>query len=99
MKTDVNFYAFEDAFKTRERKDTFSYKGLRALYDYLLNYEEDTDEEIELDVIALCCEYTEYESLKELQKDYTSIETMEGLQEQTQVIEIEGTDGFIIQVY
>ena len=30
----------------------------------------DTGEEIELDVIALCCEYAEYDSLKEYNDAY-----------------------------
>ena len=36
----------------------------------LTNYEEDTNEEIEFDPIAFCCEYTEYESIEEFWQDY-----------------------------
>lgn len=59
MKTTVSRYDFERAFADAERKDQFSYEGLKALFDYLEDYEEQTGEEIELDVIALCCDYYE----------------------------------------
>ena len=47
-------------------KNNFTYEGKRALFDYLENLEEDTGTEIELDTIALCCEYSEYSNLKEI---------------------------------
>jgi len=39
------------------RKENFSYDGLNALYEYLTDCEE--EQGIELDVIALCSEYSE----------------------------------------
>ena len=81
------------------RPDNFSYEGLNALFDYLETLEQDINEPIELDVIALCCDYAEYKDLKELQKDYSDIEDMNDLENNTVVIPIEGTDGFIIQQY
>ena len=62
----VNFSRFCDSFSDTY-KNNFSYEGKRALFDYLEQYEEDAGEKIELDTIALCCEYTEYEDLKEQQ--------------------------------
>ena len=59
MKTTVTKSDFRDAFRTMGRTDQFSYEGLGVLFDYLESYEEDTGEEIELDVIALCCDYYE----------------------------------------
>jgi len=59
MKTTVTKYDFERAFADADRKENFSYEGLAVLFDYFEDYEEQTGEEIELDVIALCCEYTE----------------------------------------
>jgi hypothetical protein len=55
------------------RENNFTYEGLGALYDYLTDIEEAIGEEIELDVIALCCEFTEYENWDEFKKDYPSI--------------------------
>ena len=59
MKTTVNRYDFERAFSDAGRKDQFSYDGLKALFEYLEQLEQDTGEELELDVIALCCDYYE----------------------------------------
>ena len=91
----VGFCDFKDAFQIR--KDNFTYEGLKALYNYLEDFEEGTGEKLELDVIALCCEYTEYENLKEFQanygEDYTTIEDVENA---TMVIKIDD-ESFIIQ--
>ena len=59
MKTTVSFYDFQRAFADCGRKDQFSYEGLKALFDYHEDYEEQTGEELELDVIAICCGYAE----------------------------------------
>jgi hypothetical protein len=59
MKTTLTFCGFRDAFRAYERMEQFSYEGAKALFEYLEQYEEDTGEELELDVIALCCDYTE----------------------------------------
>ena len=83
-------------------KDNFSYHGKRALFDYLENLSEDTGEDIELDIVALCCEYTEFESLKELQKSYPDIKSIADLENHTVVIPIDtgaGNERFIIQQY
>lgn len=58
MKTTVYFAEFRDYFH-EIRPDNFSYQGLRALFDYLEEYEESTGEEVEFDVIAICCDFSE----------------------------------------
>lgn len=58
MKQTVSQYDFRDAFK-QCRPDNFSYEGLSALFDYLEQWEEDCGEELELDVIAICCDFSE----------------------------------------
>jgi hypothetical protein len=59
MKTTVYFNDFRDAFRAFDRLDNFSYEGLETLFDYLMEYEDSTGEEMELDVIALCCDFNE----------------------------------------
>lgn len=93
----INFQEFVNEFKTMNRDNNFSYEGKKALFDYLEEYEESTGEKVELDIIALCCEYTEYESLRSLQESYSNIKDMQDLENHTQVILIEGTDRIIIQ--
>jgi len=65
MYQSVSFNDFADAFRGMGRKDQFSYAALRILFDYFEELEEDCDIKIELDVIAICCEYTEntYETI------------------------------------
>ena len=59
MKTSVTFCTFQRAFERCDRANQFSREGLKTLFDYLEAYEDGTGEEIELDVIALCCDYCE----------------------------------------
>ena len=97
MKQTINFYNFSDAFRKAGRADQFTYEGQRAIFDYLEEYEDSTGEEVELDVVAICCEYMEYENLEEFhniydKKDYPNLEK---LRDYTQVIEV-GEDSFII---
>jgi len=97
MKQSINEYQFRDACHKMGRGEQFSYAGLSALYDYLEQYEDDTGQEIELDVIALCCDFTEYDSLAEFREDYgEDYETIEDIQYDTSVIMID-EDSFIIQ--
>lgn len=59
MKETVTESRFLDVFR-QVRPNQFSRKALVALFDYLDQLEQDLGEEQELDVIALCCEWTEY---------------------------------------
>ena len=59
MKQTINFNNFVDAFKAYNRMDNFSYDALKAIFEYLEDYERDSGEEQELDVIAICCEFSE----------------------------------------
>lgn len=58
MKQSITFSQFVDAFRAHDRYDSFGYDGLRIIFDYLEQLEQDIGEEIELDVIAICCDYT-----------------------------------------
>jgi len=82
MKEEVNFSQFCDRFKQMNRDNNFSYEGKRVLFDYLEDYEEDTGEELELDIIALCCEFCEYGNIEEyLNNYYTTDEINEKIQD------------------
>ena len=97
----INKSQFIDAFLHAGRKDQFTYEAKSALYDYLEVY----DNEIELDVIALCCEFTEYDSIEDYCKDYGILDVngnvdavYEYIQDRTQLIKLE-SGGFIIAQY
>ena len=68
MKQTVNTHTFREAFNRMGRGDQFTYAGLEVLFNYL---EENEDErnEIELDVVALCCDFAEDEPL-DIARDY-----------------------------
>jgi len=75
MKQTINFSDFYDAFQAI-RPDNFSYDGLRALYNWLEDYADDTGEDYELDVIALCCDFCEYSCPIEAASEYFDFEGM-----------------------
>lgn len=93
----LDIYDFRRAFADYGRGDQFSYEGLGALFDWLDELAEDTGTPYELDVIALCCEFTEYSDLSEIQANYSStdIDSIDDLRDHTIVIEFDG--GLIIQ--
>ena len=99
MKATVSQYDFTESFRRMGRSDSFSYDGLIALYDYLVDFEESIGSEMELDVIGLCCTYSEYDSFKELQEDYSDIRTYKELKEQTTVIPTSVGLSFIIEQF
>jgi hypothetical protein len=55
MQQTINLSQFRDAFNRMDRGSQFSYEALELIYDYL----EECDPDSELDVIAICCEFSE----------------------------------------
>ena len=73
----INVSDFRDAFRACGRKDQFSYEGLTALYDYL----EEVDPDFDLDVIALCCDYSE-DTAEDIAKNYgIEVDSLDELQD------------------
>jgi hypothetical protein len=95
----VTEWAFIDRFVAYDRLNTFGYDGCQALFEYLEQLEDDIGEQIELDVIALCCDYTRFESLAEFNEQHgEECESLDDVRDKTTVIEIDD-DAFIIQNY
>lgn len=65
MKQSINEYQFTQAFVDMNRTENFTYDARKALFSHFESIEEDTGEEIELDVIAICCEYSEFSTAVE----------------------------------
>jgi predicted ArsR family transcriptional regulator len=59
MKQSLSLNMFRDAFTQCNRENQFSYEALELIFDYYEDYERDTGEELELDVIAICCSFAE----------------------------------------
>jgi len=84
MKTTVTEYDFIEAFYRFDRAGQFGGAiGLRALYQYLTDLEQDVGEELELDVIGLCCDFTHFDSIEYYNEqygtDYADMTDIEGL--------------------
>jgi len=91
---EINEADFISAFKSI-RPENFSYEGLKSLYGYFEELSE--DQNIELDVIAICCDFTEYDNLAEFNRDYgKNFSDIEEIFDHTQVIMI-NNEKFIIQ--
>jgi hypothetical protein len=96
----INEYEFTQDLLNDEYAN-WSYDGTKALFDYLTDLEEDTGEQIEFDRVALRCDFSEYDNLEEILSQYDGIDTLEDLQDNTTVIEVQKYDltitGYIIQ--
>ena len=85
MYTQLSKNEFIDTFKSSDTyKDNFSYEGLSALFDYLEQWEQEINEDIEFDFIGICVDYSEYENEKELTENYDM--TLEEIEKNAYVI-------------
>lgn len=66
MKCTLDFSDFRDAFHRLDRGSNFSREALGLLFDYL----EELDPDMELDVIAICCDYCE-DTLEDVISSYS----------------------------
>ena len=86
MKQTINKYQFVDAFKKSSYENNFSYEGLDILFEYLENYESDCGVELELDLCAIACDYSEF-SLDELISQYSiDVEDCEDKEEKIEIV-------------
>ena len=73
--TRINESKFIDSF-TGDYANNFTVAARRALFNYIEQYSEETTENVELDIIELCCEFSEYESAIEAASNYNMFEGM-----------------------
>lgn len=60
MKITLNVSDFRSEFaRWSDYKNRFSYEGLGILFEYLEQYEQDTGEEMEMDVVGISCDWYE----------------------------------------
>ena len=101
MKQTISIYDFQRGFEEANRAKQFSAEGLKNLFEWLEDYEVDTGEEIEFDVIALCCDYTEFDNLQDFKDAYgDEFQTANDIREVTQLIYFDYGNldrGFIVQ--
>jgi hypothetical protein len=83
----VNVHSFREAFKMMDRQNQFSYDGLEVLFDYL----DDCEQDVELDVIAICCDFEEvtFEDMRgteDLDDDASEEDILEYLESVTTIV-------------
>lgn len=69
--TIYNGYQLQRLFEQCDRGNHFSYEGYNALFNYLDNLSDEIGEDFKVDVIALCCDFTEYESWEDVYNNYS----------------------------
>jgi len=105
MKQSIYLSDFQDAFRNMNRSENFSYEALELLY----NMFEEIDENMELDVIAICCDFNE-DDFESIANNYgIDIEDCEDEDEKKQTVEdylnehtfLVGTtdEGFVYQAF
>lgn len=97
MFININWWDFKSEFD-KIRPEQFTYEGLGAIFDYFEEVEEETGEPIELDVIAICCDFAEYKSLEDMQQSYPDYKTEEDFSDQTLILPLDN-GGYVIQQF
>ena len=69
MKTTLSTSDIARALKS-DQNAAWTWNGAKALAEYLEQLEEDTGEEMELDVCAIRCDFSEFSSLEAWAADY-----------------------------
>lgn len=70
MKQTINESDFHAEFHRMARSDQYTYEARQLIFNHLQDYEEQTGEEIELDVVGICCEICE-EFPREIAENYS----------------------------
>lgn len=77
MKQNVYEKDFVRAFEESYYNNQFSKKGLVDLFAHLEELEDQIGKEIELDLVAIASDYTEYRNWGEIERDFDNIITPE----------------------
>tara|TARA_B100000929_G_scaffold255846_1_gene217779 strand:- start:925 stop:1272 length:348 start_codon:yes stop_codon:yes gene_type:complete len=109
----VNADTFIRAFDEMDRSENFTTEARYALFDYYDDISEDIGEQFELDVVAICCDWSEVDaeqaaseydylldadSLAECDDDAETLDYIEGvLSDETFVIRLE--NALLVQAF
>lgn len=91
----------KEAFARYGRGTQFSRTGFDALFEMLDEYSNATGEPLVLDPIGICCDWTEYESLKDAAKEYgfegeaEESDLLEYINDETYALRLEYPDGTV----
>jgi len=90
----ITQWDFVRAFTEMNRESNFSEEGRVALFDFL----EEVNSDSELDVIAICCDFTEYSNLNELKQEYSHLLEGEDLEDDDEVLEFFRDETVVIEL-
>ena len=62
---------FSDKFNAMGRGKQFSYEALEVLFEYYEELSDSLGEPFELDVIGICCDWAEYDSIEDAYETYS----------------------------
>ena len=90
-------YAFHDEFKAYGRGEQFSIEAFDALFEHLTEFADAQSERYELDVIGECCEWTEYDSMREAIDAYgDDITCLDDLRDRTAAVIVLPSGGVLM---
>ena len=61
---------FRQCFEDYGRRDQFSYNAYEALFGYYTELAEGCGEPFQMDVIGICCDWCEYDTMQEASEAY-----------------------------
>lgn len=91
----INGYELQELFKAHEQRDTFTGAGYDALYGYLEELADDEGYYV-VDVIAICSDLTEYDSIERFNEEYKPAEPISSWDDCDEVVCRVGEKGAIV---
>lgn len=108
MKQTLSTGQVADALR-RDDNARWSYEAAHALAEYYEKLESETGEEIELDVVAIRCEWTEYATAREIAEAYDipcdadeedeEDAVTDYVNERSQLIKLPNGKGYLVQQF
>jgi len=95
--TNLDKYDFRLAFLNSETyKNQFSLDALDELFEFY----DSQEESINLDIVAISCDWIEYENISDYNSDYSqSFECWDDVAEKTLVLQLYGSDAALVLAY
>lgn len=72
IKQTVSAYDVIEQAKAMNKIDNFGHDGWRALFQCLEGLSDETGDDIELDIVAWCCDFTRFESVEDYNSQYNT---------------------------
>ena len=94
MHQTISQWDFVRAFTEMNRESNFSEEGRIALFEFL----EEVNPDSELDVISICCEFTEYANVEDLKADYSHLLEDEEFEDDDEVLDLFRDDTLLIEL-